>query len=146
MLPTSPCPRPRSRWTAPRRCRRRPRRMRPRARPRPPPAPADVSPAPPPCCPHSADRTGGGVQSPSVTSSRMTFWTVERRGDVALATFTRPPRNLMSMAAMGELEQLAGEIAAEPDIAVLVLTGGVDGYFVAHADLDDLTRLGKGEA
>src|SRR5262249_46115762 len=72
-------------------------------------------------------------------------WTLTRRDAVALATFTRPPRNLMSMAAMTELEQLAGEVAADPGIAALVLTGGVDGYFVAHADLDDLTRLGKGE-
>ena len=71
---------------------------------------------------------------------------MERSGNVALATFTRPPRNLMSMAAMGELEQLAGEVAADPEVAVLVLTGGVDGYFVAHADLDDLTKLGRGEA
>jgi enoyl-CoA hydratase len=72
-------------------------------------------------------------------------WTLSRRDSIALATFTRPPRNLMSMAAMSELEQLAGEVAADPDIAVLVVTGGVDGYFVAHADLDDLTRLGKGD-
>jgi enoyl-CoA hydratase len=72
-------------------------------------------------------------------------WTLVRRDAVALATFNRPPRNLMSMAAMSELEQLAGEVAADPEIAVFVLTGGVDGYFVAHADLDDLTRLGKGE-
>ena len=28
---------------------------------------------------------------------------------------------------------------------LLVLTGGVDGYFVAHADLDDLAALGRGE-
>jgi enoyl-CoA hydratase len=75
----------------------------------------------------------------------MEHWTVERRGDIALATFSRPPRNLMSMAAMGELEQLAGSVATDPDVAVLVLTGGVDGYFVAHADLDDLARLGRGE-
>jgi enoyl-CoA hydratase len=72
-------------------------------------------------------------------------WSLERHGPVALATFTRPPRNLMSMAAMGELEALAGTVATDPDVAVLVLTGGVDGYFVAHADLDDLTRLGRGE-
>ncbi len=52
----------------------------------------------------------------------------------------------MTMAAMGELEQLADEVAADPEVAVLVLTGGVDGYFVAHADLDDLTKLGRGEA
>jgi len=75
----------------------------------------------------------------------MSSWKLERRDAVALATFTRPPRNLMSMAAMGELEQLASEVAEDPDVAVLVLTGGVDGYFVAHADLDDLTKLGKGE-
>jgi enoyl-CoA hydratase/carnithine racemase len=75
----------------------------------------------------------------------MQHWTLERQGAVGLATFTRPPRNLMSMAAMGELEQLATDVAADPEIAVLVLTGGVDGYFVAHADLDDLTRLGRGE-
>ncbi len=76
----------------------------------------------------------------------MSTWKLERRDAVALATFTRPPRNLMSMAAMGELEQLASEVAEDRDVAVLVLTGGVDGYFVAHADLDDLTKLGKGEA
>src|SRR5262245_22480227 len=76
----------------------------------------------------------------------MQHWTVERHGPVAIATFTRPPRNLMSMVAMGELEQLATDVAGDPEIAVLVLTGGVDGYFVAHADLDDLTKLGRGEA
>jgi enoyl-CoA hydratase/carnithine racemase len=75
----------------------------------------------------------------------MGFWTLERHGVIALATFTRPPRNLMSMAAMGELEQLAGDVAGNDEITVLILTGGVDGYFVAHADLDDLTRLGRGE-
>jgi enoyl-CoA hydratase/carnithine racemase len=72
-------------------------------------------------------------------------WSLERRGAIALATFSRPPRNLMSMAAMGELEELAGSVATDSDVAILVLTGGVDGYFVAHADLDDLARLGRGE-
>jgi enoyl-CoA hydratase/carnithine racemase len=76
----------------------------------------------------------------------MTTWTLDRTGAVALATFTRPPRNLMSMAAMGELERLAQQVADDPEVSVLVLTGGVDGYFVAHADLDDLTKLGKGES
>jgi enoyl-CoA hydratase len=51
----------------------------------------------------------------------------------------------MSMAAMSELEQVSAGIADETEVAVLVLTGGVDGYFVAHADLDDLTKLGRGE-
>jgi enoyl-CoA hydratase/carnithine racemase len=51
----------------------------------------------------------------------------------------------MSMAAMGELESLLQEVAADETITVLVLTGGVPGYFVAHADLDDLSALGRGE-
>jgi enoyl-CoA hydratase len=75
----------------------------------------------------------------------MTHWTLEEHGAIALATFTRPPRNLMSMAAMGELEQLVSDVATRDDLNVLVLTGGVPGYFVAHADLDDLAALGRGE-
>src|SRR5207253_1722673 len=61
------------------------------------------------------------------------------------ATFTRPPRNFMSMAAMTELVAVLEELAADGTISVVVLTGGLDGYFVAHADLDDLTKLGRGE-
>src|SRR5437763_9363233 len=72
-------------------------------------------------------------------------WSVERRDKVAVCTFTRPPRNFMSMAAMTELEGVLKELAEDETISVVVLTGGVDGYFVAHADLDDLTKLGRGE-
>jgi enoyl-CoA hydratase len=74
-----------------------------------------------------------------------THWTLERDGAVAIATFDRPPRNLMSMAAMSELEQVLTEVAADDTVTVLVLTGAVPGYFVAHADLDDLAALGRGE-
>jgi enoyl-CoA hydratase/carnithine racemase len=76
------------------------------------------------------------------------WWALERHppeGKVALATFRRPPRNLMSMAAMTELEGLLGEVAGDESIQVLVLTGGVPGYFVAHADVEDLARLGAGQ-
>lgn len=73
------------------------------------------------------------------------WWAVERRERVALCTFTRPPRNFMSFAAMTELEGLLGELATDESVSVVVLTGGVEGYFVAHADLDDLTKIGRGE-
>jgi enoyl-CoA hydratase len=73
------------------------------------------------------------------------FWSVERRERIAVCTFTRPPRNFMSFAAMTELEGVLGELATDESISVVVLTGGVDGYFVAHADLDDLTKIGRGE-
>jgi len=46
---------------------------------------------------------------------------------------------------MGELETLVAEVAVDETLHVLVLTGGVPGYFVAHADLDDLSALGRGE-
>src|SRR5690349_987636 len=75
----------------------------------------------------------------------MTYFDVERRGTIALVTFRRPPRNLMSMAAMTELEGVLGAIAGDETVNVVVITGGVDGYFIAHADIDDLIKLGSGE-
>ncbi|MDQ3951024.1 MAG: enoyl-CoA hydratase-related protein, partial [Gemmatimonadota bacterium] len=66
----------------------------------------------------------------------MTTWSVERRNRVAVCTFIRPPRNFMSFAAMTELEGVLGDLASDDGVSVVVLTGGVDGYFVAHADLD----------
>lgn len=72
-------------------------------------------------------------------------WEVSQRGAVAVATFTRPPRNFMSFAAMAELGVVLGELAEHDDVSVVVLTGGVPGYFVAHADLDDLGRIAQGQ-
>lgn len=73
------------------------------------------------------------------------MWTVERRGAMAIATFTRPPRNFMSFLAMTQLEAVLTELAADDDVRVVILTGGVPGYFVAHADLDDLRAIGQGQ-
>ena len=67
------------------------------------------------------------------------------RDAVAVCTFTRPPKNFMSFAAMSELERVLGELASDESVKIVVLTGGVDGFFVAHADLDDLTKIGRGE-
>lgn len=75
----------------------------------------------------------------------MTFWSIDHRERVALATFTRPPRNFMSFAAMTELEAVLRSLAEDAGTNVVVLTGGVPGFFVAHADLDDLSRMGRGE-
>jgi enoyl-CoA hydratase len=52
----------------------------------------------------------------------------------------------MSLAAMTELAQLLDDVGTRTDeVTVVVLTGGVDRYFIAHADLDDLAALGRGE-
>jgi enoyl-CoA hydratase len=79
------------------------------------------------------------------TVPAIAHWSLDRSANIAVATFIRPPHNLMSMAAMGELEGLVAGVAAEDDVDVLVLTGGIPGYFVAHADNDDLAALGRGE-
>ncbi|MGH7822094.1 MAG: enoyl-CoA hydratase/isomerase family protein, partial [Candidatus Binatia bacterium] len=73
------------------------------------------------------------------------WWNVERRDRIAVCTFTRPPRNFMSFAAMSELETTLDGLASDESVSIVVLTGGIDGYFVAHADLDDLTKIGRGE-
>ncbi len=73
------------------------------------------------------------------------LWSVDKRDRIAVCTFTRPPRNFMSFAAITELEKTLDDLAADESVSVVVLTGGVDGYFVAHADLEDLTKIGRGE-
>ena len=62
-----------------------------------------------------------------------------------MLTFVRPPRNFMTAAGMAELGERLGGLAERDDVAMVLLTGGVPGYFVAHADLAELGRLGRGE-
>ncbi len=74
------------------------------------------------------------------------FWQETRHGKVAVLTFDRPPKNWMSLRAMTELASCLERLSEQTgDVSVVMLTGGVDGYFIAHADLDDLAKLAKGE-
>jgi enoyl-CoA hydratase len=74
-------------------------------------------------------------------------WTVDVADRVGVLTFTRPPRNWMDLASMTELAAHLEALARRADeVTVVMLTGGVDGYFIAHADLDDLALFAKGEA
>src|SRR5436309_9944704 len=75
----------------------------------------------------------------------MSDWTLTEDDGIAVLTFSRPPRNFMSFAAITELGERLRELGTRADVSVVVLTGGLPGYFVAHADLDDLGRLGRGE-
>jgi len=73
-------------------------------------------------------------------------WIESRHGRVAVLTFDRPPRNWMNVRSMGELVGHLERLAeATDEVSVVMLTGGVDGYFIAHADLDDLAKLARGE-
>ena len=73
-------------------------------------------------------------------------WTETRHGRVAVLTFARPPRNWMNVRSMAELVGHLQRLSDLGDqVTVVMLTGGVDGYFIAHADLDDLAKIAKGE-
>ena len=77
----------------------------------------------------------------------MPNWTTELHGAVALLTFTRPPRNLMNFAAAIELGDTLERFAAKTEkVKIVMLTGGVDGVFIDHAELSDLARAGAGRA
>jgi len=75
----------------------------------------------------------------------MSNWELAFHGQVAVLTFTRPPRNLMDMVSMTELADHLDALAERTDDAtVVMLTGGIDGFFIAHADLDDLAKIAQG--
>ena len=77
----------------------------------------------------------------------MGCWSVDIHDSVATLTFTRPPHNLMSLACMAELADALDDLAVRTDEAtVAVLTGGVDGYFIADADRDELAQLAAAAA
>jgi len=63
------------------------------------------------------------------------YFSVERRGTVALVTINHPPRNFLRTGMMYELNDLLD--AFERDgVRAVVITGGIKDYFIAHADLE----------
>jgi len=72
-----------------------------------------------------------------------TFIQQERRGPVLIATFNRPPRNLMHAPMVAELSRLVSEVDADEDIRVVILTGAVDGYFIQHYDVRELIQTAR---
>lgn len=76
----------------------------------------------------------------------MSTWTLTEHGRVAVLTFDRPPKHTITLASMTELADHLDTLAARADeLTVVMLTGGSDGFFIAHADLDDLAITGRGE-
>lgn len=77
--------------------------------------------------------TTGAAWSPTDVGDDVLF---EKRGQVAWITFNRPKsRNAMTFAMYGELQRRCDEIALDPDIRVVVLTGAGDKAFVAGTDI-----------
>jgi len=65
------------------------------------------------------------------------MWEECRDGDVVVATYTAPPMNYHTDAAVGRLEEMIDGWAAG-DASAIVLTGGVAGRFITHFDVDQI--------
>jgi len=64
-----------------------------------------------------------------------------RPGGVTLLRLNRPPLNPLSSALLGELEQIATQLAADPTVKAVVLTGN-EKAFAAGADVSEFTAEG----
>lgn len=63
-------------------------------------------------------------------------WTIHQHGSVALLTYSKPPDNFIDPAGLFELGNIFDKFAEETDrVKVVVLTGGLDGFFINHGDL-----------
>ena len=73
----------------------------------------------------------------------MTYQTlnVRREGSILYVDFNNPPVNLMNVAMVGELFDLAGSLAFDQQTAVVVFGSANPEFFIAHFDLDDLVKL-----
>jgi enoyl-CoA hydratase/carnithine racemase len=65
------------------------------------------------------------------------MWADRREGDVVLATYTAPPMNYHTDAAVDQLEGMIDGWTAG-DARAVVLTGGVTGRFITHFDVDQI--------
>lgn len=67
------------------------------------------------------------------------MWEERRQDGIAVATYARPPMNYFTDDAVDRLDALIDEWAASADdVAVVVLTGGVEGRFVTHFDVEQI--------
>ncbi len=65
----------------------------------------------------------------------MNSWIVKREGPVTLLLLKRPPINALDREALEELGGAVGEIRADGETRVLVITGGIEGIFCSGGDL-----------
>jgi enoyl-CoA hydratase/carnithine racemase len=72
------------------------------------------------------------------------MWDRDLHDGIAVLTYTRPPENVLGFADLAELDRALQSLADEERARVIVLTGGIPGYFVAHADLADVGALVHG--
>ena len=61
-------------------------------------------------------------------------------GPVLVATLSNPPRNFMNAVMVQEIAQLVDDVERDEAVRAIVFTGGVDGIFITHYDVGELSR------
>jgi enoyl-CoA hydratase/carnithine racemase len=69
------------------------------------------------------------------------MWDSTRHGAVTVLTYRREPENVLGFADLAELAARLRTCGDDEATRVIVLTGGLPGFFVAHADLADVKHL-----
>lgn len=64
-----------------------------------------------------------------------------REGAALVVTLTNPPRNLLNATMVAELTALADDIENDAEVRALILTGSVEGIFITHYDVGELSTL-----
>jgi enoyl-CoA hydratase/carnithine racemase len=60
---------------------------------------------------------------------------IERRGRIAYATIDNPPVNLITLPLLDEFTRVSKELAADDDLAVVILRSANPDFFIAHFDV-----------
>ncbi|GAX90330.1 enoyl-CoA hydratase/isomerase family protein [Effusibacillus lacus] len=68
-----------------------------------------------------------------MTDKRLVYW--EREDKLVIITIDNPPLNVLSFEVMEQLEEVLRQVAADPEISVVIVTGAGEKAFVAGADI-----------
>ena len=71
------------------------------------------------------------------------FVQIERQGPAVIGRMTNPPQNLLNAPMVEELRALADEVEADDSARTLILTGGVEGIFITHYDVGELSTASE---
>jgi enoyl-CoA hydratase len=69
----------------------------------------------------------------------MGFVTVDRKGGAAVVTYANPPLGTMTHAGASEMLEAVRGLADDASVRSIIITGGVDGVFIRHYDVGELS-------
>lgn len=72
---------------------------------------------------------------------RLETITLEQNGRVLTARYTSPPLNFVTTACIRDLDILTRAVDRDNSVGAVILTGGVDGRFLTHADAGELGTI-----